>query len=163
MNWINKIFGVKINPKTIEKIRFQKIEYIKLNTDWNADPVSPEIKLSMDGENLTLDIYLNHYSFENFKLGDKVKILFKNCAVYSLNTCNDEGYYYGQYRVNPNELPWGEFYEIKSGLNKNMPNPIVKIHNNNDSKKHYIFFFKDETFECLASDYELEFYNENEN
>ena len=94
------------------------------------------------------------------KKGDKVKIRFINCSLYSLNTCNDEGYYYGQYRTNPNELPWGEFYEIKSGLDRNMPNPIVKIADDNSDKKHFIFFFKDETFECIASEYELVFYNE---
>ncbi|MBC5864685.1 hypothetical protein [Flavobacterium turcicum] len=162
LNWIDKIFGEKINSKTVEKIQSQKIDYIQLTTDWNADPVSPEIELSLDGENLIMDIYLNHYVFENFKEGDKAKILFKNCAEYSLNTCNDEGYYYGQYRTNPNKLPWGQFYEIKSGLDRNMPNPIVKIDSNNFYTKHFIFFFKDETFECLASEYELEFYNENE-
>jgi hypothetical protein len=42
-----------------------------------------------------------------------------------------------------------------------MPSPIVKINNDNSDKKHYIFFFKDETFECLASDYELNFYAKN--
>ena len=162
MNWLNKIFGTKKNKESVEKTPTVMIDYIQITNNWNADPVSPEIELSLDEENLIMDIYLNHYAFENFKEGDKVKILFKNCAEYSLNTCNDEGYYYGQYRTNPNELPWGEFYEIKSGLDRNMPSPIVKINNDNSDKKHFIFFFKDETFECLASEYELEFYNENE-
>ena len=69
----------------------------------------------------------------------------------------DEGYFYGQYRTNHNELPWGEFYEIKSGLDKELPNPIEKIQTSNSDRKHFIFFFKDETFECLASDYYLDF------
>ncbi|WP_289046159.1 hypothetical protein [uncultured Olleya sp.] len=107
-----------------------------------------------------MDIYLNHFQFNKYQKGDKVKIRFKNCAQYSLNTCNDEGYFYGQYRTNHNELPWGEFYEIKSGLNKELPNPIEKIQTSNSDKKHFIFFFKDETFECLASNYYLDFYNE---
>ncbi|TDR25837.1 hypothetical protein [Flavobacterium cheniae] len=178
MSWIERIFGnknkseinkeisihkneiIQSNFNHIDESVIPKIEYIQLTTNWNADPVLPKIELKIDQTELIMDIYLNYYVFDNFKKGDKVKIRFKNCTLYSLNTCNDEGYYYGQYRTNPSELPWGEFYEIISGLDKNMPNPIEIIVNNNSEKKHFIFFFKDETFECLASDHELEFYNE---
>ena len=181
MNWIERIFGNKNKSEINKEISIQKneiiksdfnhndelvipkIEYIQITTNWNADPVLPKIELTIDRTDLIMDIYLNHYVFDNFKKGDKVKIRFKDCTLYSLNTCNDEGYYYGQYRTNPNELPWGEFYEIICGLDRNMPNPIVEIVNDNSNKKHFIFFFKDETFECLASDYELEFYNEQSN
>jgi len=162
MNWINKFFGTKKSAEPDEKIPVRKIDYIQITTEWNADPVSPEIELNVDGTDLIMDIYLNHFVFDNYKEGDKAKIRFKNCAEYSLNTCNDEGYYYGQYRMNPNQLPWGEFYEIKSGLDRNMPNPRVTITNENLDRKHFVFFFKDETFECLASEYELKFYNETE-
>jgi hypothetical protein len=156
LSWINKIF--RINK--VGKIPAQKIDYIQITNDWNADPVSPEIELKVDGIDLIMDIYLNHFQFDKYQEGDKVKIRFKNCAEYSLNTCNDEGFYYGQYRIKPTELEWGEFYEIKSGLDRRLPNPIKKIQNDNSDKKHFIFFFKDETFECLASDYYLDFYNE---
>ncbi|GAL63185.1 hypothetical protein JCM19300_1207 [Algibacter lectus] len=156
LSWINKIFGTN----KVEKIPTRKIDYIQISNDWNADPVSPEIELKVDGIHLIMDIYLNHFRFDKYQAGDKVKIRFKNCSEYSLNTCNDEGYFYGQYRTNHNELPWGEFYEIKSGLDKELPNPIEKIQTSNSDRKHFIFFFKDETFECLASDYYLDFYNE---
>ncbi len=156
MSWINKIFGTN----KVEEIPTQKIDYIQITKDWNADPVSPEIEFKEDGTDLIMDIYLNHFQFDKYQEGDKVKIRFKNCAEYSLNTCNDEGFYDGQYRIKPTKLEWGEFYEIKSGLDRKLPNPIKKIQNDNSDRKHFIFFFKDETFECLASDYYLDFYNE---
>lgn len=155
MSWINKIFGTK----KVEEIPTRKIDYIQITKDWNADPVSPEIELKVDGIDLIMEIYLNHFQFDKFQKGDKVKIRFKNCTEYSLNTCNDEGFYYGQYRIKPTEFEWGEFYEIKSGLDRNLPNPIEIIQNDNSDRKHFIFFFKDETFECIASDYYLDFYN----
>lgn len=120
MSWINKLFEI-IN---VGKISNQKIDYTLITKDWNADPVLPEIELKVDGIDLIMDIYLNHFQFDQFKEGDKVKIRFKNCAEYSLNACNDEGYYYGQYRIKPKELQWGEFYEIKSGFDRNLPNPL---------------------------------------
>lgn len=159
MSWISKIFGTKKTSKKVKKISDWRIDSLQITTDWNADPVSPEIELKIDGIDLIMEIYLNHYQFNQFNEGDKVKIRFKDCAKYSLNTCNDEGYNYGQYRIKPTELVWGEFYEIKNGLDRNMPHPVVKIQNDNQERKHFLFFFKDETFECLASDFELLFIN----
>lgn len=156
MSWISKIFGTK----KVEEIPTRKIDYIQITKDWNADPVSPEIELKEDGIDLIMNIYLNLFQFDHYQEGDKVKIRFKNCAEYSLNTCNEEGFYYGQYRIKPTELEWGEFYEIKSGLDRKLPNPVKRIQNDNSDRKHFIFFFKDETFECIASDYRLDFYNE---
>ena len=160
MNWISNFFKSKSSSEKKASRPEKQIDFVKITKDWNADPVSPEIELSINGLDLIMDIYLNHLVFDNHKEGDKAKIQFKNCSEYSLNTCNDEGYYYGQYRTYPSELPWGEFYEIKSGMDRNYPEPIIKIQDNNLEKRHYIFFFKDETFECLASGFDVEFYNE---
>ncbi|WP_124981482.1 hypothetical protein [Nonlabens xiamenensis] len=132
------------------------MDYFKITSDWNADPVSPDVQLEIDEDNLTIEIFVNHLLFDHFEEGDKAKITFQNCSMYSLNHCNDEGYYTGQYRTNPKELPWGEFYEIKSGLNRNFPEPVTIVNKELEGKRHYIFFFKDETFECLANDFKLE-------
>lgn len=154
-NWLNQIF--KTNYQSVEKPKslIKEIGFIQISTNWDADSVNPQVNLQIDRADLIMDIYTK------FTEGNKVKIKFNNCAEYSLNTCNDEGYYYGQYRTNPTNLPWGEFYEIISGLDRNYPEPIIKIQADKTNKRHFIFFFKDETFECLADDYDLEFYNEN--
>lgn len=133
------------------------IDFVKISDNWNADPVSPEIELKVIGQNLEMIIFLNYFAFDNYTEGDKAIVTFQNCSKYSLNTCNDEGYYYGQYRIKPDELPWGEFYEITNGLNKDFPKPVVDLSDNHKEKRHFLFFFKDETFECLADDYKIEF------
>ncbi len=133
------------------------IDFVKISDNWNADPVLPEIELKVIGQNLEMIIFLNYFAFDNFSEGDKAIITFENCSKYSLNTCNDEGYYYGQYRIKPDELPWGEFYEITSGLNKDFPKPVVDLSDDHKEKRHFLFFFKDDTFECLADNYKIEF------
>lgn len=138
------------------------IDFVKISDNWNADPVSPEVNLQIVEEDLVMDVFLNYFAFDNYSKGDKAKIVFINCSKYSLNTNNDEGYYLGQYRTNPSELPWGEFYEIKGGLNSSFPEPVVELSNDLNNKRHFIFFFKDETFECLANDYKIEFNNSNQ-
>lgn len=134
----------------------RKVDYFQITSDWNAEPVTPEVQLEINGDNLNMEIFVNHLVFDDFEEGDKAKIIFKNCSIYTLNHCNDERYYYGQYRTNSNELPWGEFYEIKSGLERKFPEPITIINKEQEGKRHYVFFFKDETFECLADDFVLE-------
>jgi hypothetical protein len=154
LKWLTNIF--KRNKSSNKPILDEAIDYFKITTDWNADPVSPEIELNVIGNDLTMVIFVNHLVFDDFEEGDKAKIVFKDCSIYSLNQCNDEGYYYGQYRTNPNNLPWGEFYEIKSGLDRKFPKPVTRIKEDFEGKRHFIFFFKDETFECLSSDFKLE-------
>ena len=133
------------------------IDFIQLSNNWNAHPVSPEVNLQIVGKNLIMEIYLNHCMFDNVVEGDKARITFENSYKYSLNSCNDEGYYYGQYRINWKQRKWGEFYEIISGLDRKLPKPIVQLSDDSDNKRHFLFFFKDETFECLADNYKVEF------
>ena len=70
---------------------------------------------------------------------------------------NDEGYYGGQYRYKYTELPWGDFYEIdtdwKSDFHKN--NLIILPIIDCARLKHYILFLRDNTFECVAENYEF--------
>jgi len=155
MNWIRKIFSYML--KFGKQIQKKKIDYVQITTDWNAHPVSPEIEIAINGADLQMTLFVNSYVFNNFEEGDKAIVAFRNCAEYSLNTCNDEGYFYGQYRTNPSELPWGEFYEIKNGLSRIFPQPVVELAKDRSNKRHFIFFFKDETFECLAEDYKIDF------
>jgi hypothetical protein len=137
------------------------IDFVKISDNWNADPVLPEISLKAVGVDLEMVIFLNYFAFDNYSEGDKARITFINCSKYSLNTCNDEGYHLGQYRITPTELPWGEFYEITSGVNKDFAEPILELSDEHQGKRHFLFFFKDETFECLADDYKIEFiYND---
>jgi len=71
---------------------------------------------------------------------------------------NDEGYYREQYRYKYSELPWGEYYELKTNWETDFPEK-AEVLNSNTSRinlKHYIFFFKDNIFECVAENYSFE-------
>ena len=145
------------NKSKSETITESKILHIKISSGWNADPVSPDVLLHITGGDLVMTINLNYFAFDDYKEGDRAKITFNNCSQYSLNTCNDEGYWYGQYRIKPTQLPFGEFYEIIWGVDRAFPEPVTNIKPPLKTDRHFIFFFKDETFECLAEDYKVEF------
>ena len=132
-----------------------------LTTDWNADPNAPEVKLTAEGSSVTLDFFVNYFLFDKFKEGDKARVIFLNCLKYSFNSMNDEGYYMGQYRYKSTDLPWGKFYKLDTNWETDFPARHVTLFEMADKAilNHYIFFFKDNTFECVAESYQLEFYD----
>lgn len=132
-----------------------------LTTDWNADPNAPEVKLTAEDTSVTIDFFVNYFLFDKFKEGDQARVIFLNCLKYSFNSMNDEGYYMGQYRYKYTDLPWGEFYKLDTNWETDFPARHITLTEMTDKERlnHYIFFFKDNTFECVAESYQLEFYS----
>ena len=133
------------------------MKFNKLNLQWNAQPNAPLPKVSVQGNIVLLEFILNHYIYKQFKEGQKGRIEFVECYMYRLGPVNDEGFSRGQFRYGPKDIPWGEFYELKdSNWRVNFSDDKVIIDQTlEDSKdlKHYIFFFRDETFECIAKSF----------
>jgi len=137
------------------------IEFVQLNHGWNADPVFPDIQIGITGNNLTLSFYMNAYEFENYDEGDTGILTFYNFFQYRVGPPNDEGFYnFNQSRYKKYGVNWGEFYLVKnSDWQTNFPDPIkvnpdadIDIYNIN----HYLFYMKDETFECIAENWRFD-------
>lgn len=139
------------------------MQYIKLNDNWNADPNSPEPAIHIKDKELYLEFYLNHYIYPHIKEGQKGVLVFSDCYMYRLGSPNDHGFYLKQYRYSPDDIKWGEFYKlIDSNWKNDFPaDKIVSNKNlkNVDNLKHYLFFFRDNTFECIAKSYNFKYLN----
>lgn len=136
-----------------------QIIFEQLNIGWNAEPNAPELNISVNGTDVVIEFYLNTFEYEGFSEEDKAKITFHNCYQYRDGEPNDEGFYcYNQSRYKKYGVKWGEFYLVHcSDWRENFPDSI-KIGEERENLQHYLFYFKDETFECVASSYEIEFY-----
>ena len=135
-----------------------RIQFEQLNIGWNAEPNAPELSISVECDAVIIMFYLNAFAYEGYSEGDKVKITFHNAYQYRVGAPNDEGFYiYNQSRYKKYGVKWGEFYLVhNSDWQENFPEPI-KVGIPNDNLKHYLFYFKDEAFECIASSYSIEF------
>lgn len=135
------------------------MQYIRMTTDWNAEPNDPQVSLSINQNSLSLNFLVNAFLYTNFKEEDKVVLTFHKCHKFSFNNMNDEGYYMGLHRYKSDILPWGEFYLIETDWEKDFPDEstILIERPNKSSQNHYIFFFKDNTFECVAEGFHLNF------
>ena len=131
------------------------MEFIKLNNGWNAEPNAPCPVIKINGSDLLLSFYMNCY--EGYGKNDIGILNFHNCVQFRLGTLNDEGFYrYGDI-YKQHGVDWGWFYRIVgSDWKKKFDDPIY-IENNSVFKEynHYLFYFRDEDFECIATNYDF--------
>jgi len=129
-------------------------DFVKLNTMWDACPGSPEPECSVSGSTLTLRFLLGPWTNQS-KHDEWATLTFSDCGRWRLGPTNDEGWYLGQCRYSRVAPSWGEFYEI-TGPDERRDEPTDWISLGGKGDRHFLFYFKDETFECLASGWRYE-------
>ena len=128
----------------------------QLNVGWNAEPNSPDVKVEWCGPNLLLSFQMNSFQFADFAEGDIGEIVFTDCARFRLGTLNDEAWFKGKSRFTSCRHKWGEFYEIRGDLKldaliSDWESRISVL----DGLNHYLFYFRDEDFECDAAGWDF--------
>ncbi|MET3473003.1 hypothetical protein ABIC78_003550 [Novosphingobium sp. 1529] len=124
--------------------------FFQLNDSWNAEPNDPAPEVREDGSKVTLRFRLNPWAYEA-ATGEQGLLSFGGCSEWRLGPTNDEGWYRGQCRYSAIAPAWGEFYEIV-GLDAlaHAPNDWKTTNHGNAGKRHFLFYLRDETFECFA-------------
>lgn len=133
--------------------------FVQLNYGWNADPNAPEPTASVGGSTVLVSFRVNAFQFPQFTEGDRAVLRFENCQRYRLGSTNDEGWYMGTCRFSRLAPAWGEFFHV-SGEASLLLQPadwvIVAPNSMDELSRHYLFYFKDETFECVASNWAVQ-------
>lgn len=129
----------------------------KINTNYGSDPNIAEPVIKLDENNLQLIFPLNYMLFE-FKEGQKAMIEFKNVVAFRCGVPNDEGFDFNDSKIwnrgNIGRIDWHSFYEA-TGVPNEYFDSFYKINFKDNLKfKHYVFFMKEGTFECLSESYE---------
>ncbi|MDN5001970.1 hypothetical protein ACFQZO_13840 [Bradyrhizobium sp. GCM10027634] len=134
-----------------------QLSFRKLNEGWNAEPNAPWPHVAISGHDVLLSFLLNPFQFTSFAEEDQGILRFSNCVRYRLGATNDEGWSRGQCRYSKLAPRWGEFYEI-AGCDPHMMDPIdwELVGGTSTSSRHFLFYFRDETFECMAADWTFE-------
>ena len=128
-----------------------------LNEGWNAEPNSPEPKVQIAGGEVLVTFLMNPFKFKEFTPEDIGRLRFSSCHRYRLGPTNDEGWYRGQCRFSKLAPQWGEFYEVAGDLRlSECPKDWVEIGPAADNSRHFLFYFRDQTFECDAVDWSFE-------
>jgi hypothetical protein len=133
-----------------------KTRFTKLNHGWNAEPNCPNVEITVEDDTLTLSFRANPYLFPQFVNGQIIQLRFSDVWRYSHGGANLDGWHMGQCRFSGIAPSWGEFYEVDGDLRldqfsdewclvTNSPKPNLK---------HFLFYFRDDTFECDAVSWE---------
>jgi hypothetical protein len=126
----------------------------QLNEGWNAEPNAPSPQVRVEGGDVIVTFLLNPFQFPQFGVEDMGVLRFLSCQRYRLGFTNDEGWYRGQCRFSGVAPRWGEFYEVSGDLRlQECPDDWVTVGPPRGALRHFLFYFRDETFECDAADW----------
>ncbi|MCR9055589.1 MAG: hypothetical protein NXI26_27460 [bacterium] len=131
--------------------------FIQLSNYWNAEPNDPDPTIEISGSTLTLRFNPNPFLYPEYEKITKIALIFRECKRYRLGPTNDEGWYHKQCRFSGIAPKWGEFYEVQGDLKLDQLND--KWHELSGIKKdgkHFLFYFRDNTFECDATSWTKE-------
>lgn len=131
--------------------------FLQLNHGWNAEPNAPDPVVEVDHDEIVLSFFANPFQFSRFAEGQRLHLRFKNAWRYRLGPTNDEGWHMGQCRFSGEAPKWGEFYEVLDDrMLHRAPNDWNVVGIATQPNRHFLFYFRDETFECEADDWKLD-------
>jgi hypothetical protein len=129
----------------------------QLNVGWNADPNVPEPKVTRAGHDVLLEFNVSPFQFQNFRLWEQGVLRFLDCERHTVTDINDHGWCLGQCRYSNIAPEWGEFYEITGeDLLRDQASGWVDVGGKPNDGRHFLFYFRDETFECFARNWTIE-------
>lgn len=138
---------------------WDRLNFVKLNNNWDAESNAPMPKIEIDDESSKIKVtfYLNAFIYRDLEEDDEGILEFEDCYKYRFGGTNDEGFYRGQCRFSKTGVQWGNFYQIEdSKWEESFPDDEVIIDENLKGRtdlNHYLFYFRDNTFECIAKSY----------
>ena len=125
----------------------------QLNAGWNAEPYVPNPVIEVQGRDLVLKFLVNAFQFTDFAEGESGILRFVGCGRYRLGPTNDDGWYDGLCRFSKSAPEWGEFYIVQGDAQLlDAPRDWQTITTTTGSGRHFLFYFRDNTFECVAGD-----------
>jgi hypothetical protein len=129
------------------------LTFERLNVGWNAEPNAPDEDVTVSGTKVRLTFFLNPWAYEAEE-DEKGCLTFEQCSMWRLGATNDEGWHAGQCRYSKSAPAWGEFYELL-GTDDQRLKPIDwhELAPMTPEKRHFLFYLRDNTFECLAADW----------
>jgi hypothetical protein len=132
----------------------QSLSFKHLNPDWNAEPNAPSLQIKVVGDALELRFLLNPYAYEA-KDGDVATLRFEGCRRWRWDATNDHGWFAGRGRFSGQAPSWGEFYEITPVEPRSDDLDWEIVSPDTSEARHFLFYFRDETIECVATSWSL--------
>lgn len=128
-----------------------------LSDGWNAEPNAPAEHAFVRGSDVVLEFGLNYLLYSQFSEDQRGHVVFSKAPRHRLGSTNDEGFYRGQCRFSSRVPEWGEFYEVITDrpLAECVPHWRSFASVGPPALRHFLFYFRDSTFECIAESWKF--------
>jgi hypothetical protein len=131
------------------------MQFQRLNTDWNAEPNAPDVKVSVAGQEVSVGFFLNPFAYDAAD-DERGLLTFSGCSCWRRDPTNDHGWYAEQGRFAGIAPAWGEFYEVTGDEAGRADLDWQLMGGNAAGTRHFLFYFRDEVFECWAEAFNLQ-------
>lgn len=137
-----------------------QISLSRLNANYESDPNVAIPLLGLYNDELTLIFALNYFTFP-YKEDEKGRIKFSKCAAIRIGGPNDEGFLRNQHplwNASLGSVKWHSFYEVMGTPTEHFEAFYKNgaLMESAKNLRHFVFFMKEATFECLAESYKEE-------
>ena len=123
--------------------------FVTLDVGWAAEPNAPEPHVKVAESALTLSFFLDPLVHEAAP-NEVGAIAFAGCSRFRWDDTNDHDWYAGTGRYSRSAPQWGRFYELIGDDPERDAVAWHKLDAGGTGERHFLFYFRDETFECLA-------------
>ena len=144
------VAGLALPLVSWQALPMTKPTFQHLNHGWNAEPNDPSPSVTLQDGDLDLRFLLNTFAYLAQE-GQCGLLTFHDVAQWRLGPTNDEGWYRGQCRYSRVAPDWGEFHELTGPDDCGpLPDDWHLLVPPNPSHRHFLFYLRDNTFECMA-------------
>jgi len=115
------------------------------------NPTLLYLSIELRGEDLVLKFFVNPFQFHDFKEEEVGLLRFVRCERYRLGSTDDVGRRLGRCRFSTLAPKWGEFYMVEGDAALlEAPGGWQLVPLPSGDGRHFLFYFRDNTFECVA-------------
>ena len=132
----------------------QELTFTKLNQDWAAEPNAPLIDVHFNQSAAELRFLLNPWQHKHNRK-ELATIRFSNCSRWNWDATNDHAWFAGEGRYAKQAPKWGEFYEITGERKLGGEADWEIVTTDAAGARHFLFYFRDETLEFIATDWSI--------
>lgn len=132
------------------------MKVIQLNKNWKSDSNAPKENIIQNENGIEVEFLLDSFNYEHIDQGEKGKIEFYEVYAYRNVSSIAEEISKRKIPIKVDQIPLGDLYELlDSKWKTDFPEDKIIVDESKKTSKlrHFLFFLKDTTIECLASDY----------
>jgi hypothetical protein len=127
------------------------VDFLKINLDWDIDHVRPDLKWTMEGDDVVISLHPDHRLHRRFEPEDRAILRFRRASLLREGAPNEIEWRRGVCRYGKKAIEWGHVYEVMGVDERRLwPKDWAPAKGRPVFSRHFLIYLKHATFECIA-------------